>query len=128
MLKFKLLEARKRKNYTQEYMAATLFMDISNYSRRESGQIKINIKEWQRLAEILDVPIEQIYETEDQVFLNAKEKSRTTEKDVYNPTPTQHSNQLQKSIDKLELEVRELKEVVHHLKNLKIDHSINDSV
>lgn len=42
MVKFKLLEARKRKNFTQEYIADTLCMDVSNYSRRENGQIKIN--------------------------------------------------------------------------------------
>lgn len=45
-------------------------MDVSNYSRREKGQVKISFCEWEKLAGILQEPIENIYESEDtQVFV-----------------------------------------------------------
>jgi hypothetical protein len=45
-------------------------MDVSNYNRRENGQAKINILEWEKLSKILDVPLNEIYETDEgQVFI-----------------------------------------------------------
>ncbi|PKF75519.1 helix-turn-helix domain-containing protein [Chryseobacterium sp. PMSZPI] len=113
MIKFKLLEARKRRKYTQEYMAAALYMDISNYSRRENGQIKINRKEWQRLAEVLTIPLEQIYESDDEGFL----KDQTMDNHTFGNNSSQNISELQKSIEKLVLEMDKLKEEIHHLKS-----------
>jgi len=45
-------------------------MDVSSYNRRERGQVKISLQEWEKLADILDVPLDEIYESEDnQVFI-----------------------------------------------------------
>ncbi|WP_175549642.1 helix-turn-helix domain-containing protein [Chryseobacterium polytrichastri] len=120
MIKFKLLEVRKRKKLTQEHMANVLYMNISNYSRRENGQIKINTKEWQKLAEILDVPLEQIYETDDEFFIEYLEKK------VLNINTLHYCNgqifyELQKCIEKLELELAKLKE---DIKNMKVQDMI----
>ena len=43
--KHRLIEARNRTGYSQEYMSNVLGMDISSYSRRENGQVKISGKE-----------------------------------------------------------------------------------
>jgi transcriptional regulator with XRE-family HTH domain len=70
MEKIKLLEARKAKGFSQNQMAEKLFMDISSYCRRETGQIKIHITEWQKLARILEVSLDEIFEAEEnQVFI-----------------------------------------------------------
>ena len=70
MEKLKLTEKRKAKGLSQSTIADKLCMDVSNYCRRENGQVKITLNEWEKLAGILDVPIEDIYESEEnQVFI-----------------------------------------------------------
>ncbi|MET3035073.1 helix-turn-helix transcriptional regulator [Chryseobacterium sp. NRRL B-14859] len=116
MIKFKLLEARKRKKFTQEQMANALYMNISNYSRRESGQIKINTNEWQKIAEILDVPLEQIYETDDEFFLSIQKKSETHDCTTSDLCNSQVLTELEHCIGKIEEELGKLKEEVKNLK------------
>ena len=70
MEKRKLIETRKAKKLSQTTVAEKLCMDVSNYSRREKGQVKISFNEWEKLSDILQEPIENIYESEDsQVFI-----------------------------------------------------------
>ena len=70
MEKNKLIEKRKVKGFTQSMIAEKLAMDVSNYNRRERGQVKISLGEWEKLADILQEPIENIYESDDlQVFI-----------------------------------------------------------
>jgi len=70
MEKTKLIKMRKFKGYKQEYIAEQLNMAGSCYSRRENGEIKMNIVEWEKLAKILNVPLHEIYEPdENQVFI-----------------------------------------------------------
>ena len=68
MIKSKLTKARNRRGLSQEYVADLLNMDVSNYNRRESGQIKISAEQWQMLAKELDVPLEDIYEADENVI------------------------------------------------------------
>ena len=63
--KLKLSTVRSSKGFTQQKMAERLFMDVSNYSRRENGTIKISNNEWEKIAEILDVSINEIYESDE---------------------------------------------------------------
>jgi len=70
MEKNKLFEARKSKGLSQLQIAQKLNMDHSSYQRREKGQIKIHITEWEKLSKILEVPLEEIFESEEsQVFI-----------------------------------------------------------
>lgn len=70
MKKEKLYHVRKRKGYSQQQMSDFLNMDVSNYQRRESGEKSITGDEWQKLAEVLDVPLGEIFESEEkQVFI-----------------------------------------------------------
>lgn len=70
MIKTKLIETRKRKNLSQQKIADALCMTVANYSRRENGTTKINESQWQKLADILEVPLEDIYEAEEsQIFI-----------------------------------------------------------
>lgn len=58
----KLRSLRKQRGYTQEYMSKILSTDVSNYSRKESGDVKIFEDEWEKLAKALEVPVEEIKE------------------------------------------------------------------
>jgi transcriptional regulator with XRE-family HTH domain len=58
----KLRTLRKQKGYTQQQIADLLATDVSNYSRKESGDVKIFDDEWEKLAKALDVPVEDIKE------------------------------------------------------------------
>ncbi|SIR74077.1 helix-turn-helix domain-containing protein [Chryseobacterium sp. RU33C] len=58
----KLKSLRKQRGYTQEYMSKIISTDVSNYSRKESGDVRIYDDEWEKLAKALDVPVEEIKE------------------------------------------------------------------
>lgn len=75
MRKSKLIQTRNKKDFSQQYMAENMHMDVSNYNRRESGQAKINQQEWEKLSQILQVPIEDIYESEESNFFVFKDSS-----------------------------------------------------
>jgi len=70
MEKLKLMEARRSKGFSQSVVAEKLNMDVSTYNRREKGQVKICLREWEKLSDILGIPMEEIYESEEsQVFI-----------------------------------------------------------
>ena len=111
MEKIKLIEARKSKSFSQSQMAEKLYMDVSNYNRRENGQVKIHITEWERIAKILDVPLKEIFESEEnQTFI-----CRDTASGNYQGTNNIYSvpefllEAQQKYIKKLEEEIAALK-------------------
>ncbi|WP_313000822.1 helix-turn-helix domain-containing protein [Chryseobacterium gleum] len=58
----KLRTLRKQKGYTQQQIADLLATDVSNYSRKENGDVKIFDDEWEKLAKALEVPVEDIKE------------------------------------------------------------------
>jgi len=59
-------EARKKKGFSQEYVARVAGTTQPTYSRIESGFIQQPEKEIvQRIAEVLEVPIDQLYDEED---------------------------------------------------------------
>jgi len=70
MEKNKLFEARQAKGFSQLQIAEKLHMDHTSYQRREKGRVKIHITEWEKLAEILEVPLNEIFEPdENNVFI-----------------------------------------------------------
>jgi transcriptional regulator with XRE-family HTH domain len=70
MQKEKLRAVRKKKGYTQQQIADILATDVSNYSRKETGDVKIIHEEWNKIAKFLDVPLEEIYEEEAATIIN----------------------------------------------------------
>jgi Helix-turn-helix. len=118
--KLRLIEARKKKEYSQEYVSNTLGMDISSYSRRESGHIKISNREWKKLSEILETPLEDIFEPEDSMVLifndNSSGNGNGNGNIVTNYALQQSVLDLQKKyIEKLENEIQSLKEQIQLL-------------
>ena len=113
MIKSKLIKARNRRGFSQEYMANILNMDVSNYSRRESGQIKISAEQWQVLAKKLDVPLEDIYEADENLIFIFNDNSTGNGNIVNNYSlPQDILDMYKKHINILEQEIYYLKELL----------------
>jgi transcriptional regulator with XRE-family HTH domain len=115
MEKIKLLEARKNRGYSQNQMAEFLFMDISSYNRREKGQMKISVPEWEKLSEILKVPLEAIYESEDSQVFICKDNATVNyqgNNTIYS-VPEFLLESQQKYIKKLEEEIAQLRAMLN---------------
>ena len=115
MKKQKLAEMRKLKGVSQEQMADTLCMSGPSYSRRESGEIKMTIVEWLKASEALEIPLSEIYESdENQVFIvndNASPNFLGTNNSTNNiyTIPEALLESQEKYIKKLEEEIATLK-------------------
>ncbi|MGI9582169.1 helix-turn-helix domain-containing protein [Chryseobacterium sp. RRHN12] len=70
MQKEKLRNVRKRKGITQQQVADFMATDVSNYSRKESGDVSIRNDEWEKIARFLEVPVEEIYEEDEAKLIN----------------------------------------------------------
>ena len=107
MKKQKLINTRLSKNLSQRFIADKLFMDVSNYSRRESGIKKISNKEWEKIAQILEVPIQDIYESDRVESLDGVIPVRSDESVLL--MRKQLLEVQQKYINRLESEIKMLK-------------------
>lgn len=58
----KLISARKARKITQANIATYLKISQTQYQKREAGKIKISKQEWQNIAKLLDVSVENIFE------------------------------------------------------------------
>jgi len=112
MIKQKLIEKRKERNLTQEEFAFKLGLDPSNYNRRENGITKISKKEWDKMAKELGVPLEEIYEPENGVYVinNQNANGNFGNNNTYNGFNDFAFETMRKYIQKLE-------EVNEQLKN-----------
>lgn len=109
----KLIEKRKAKGLSQEEVANLLGMEQSNYSRKENGHTAIHPTEWEKLAKALDTTVDEIFEPQNGVYIvnndNASGTYAGSQNHFYN-IPEYILNSLQKYIEKLENEIKELKE------------------
>lgn len=94
----KIRKFRIDQNFSQQYMAEELGIDVSNYGRMESGKAKICVGRIQKIAEILGVNIVQFFETED-----------------YKNTIENTINENKQNIEKLLLEFENLKTTINKL-------------
>ncbi len=127
MQKEKLRIARKRKGYTQQQIADVIATDVSNYSRKESGDVKIIRDEWEKIAHFLNLPLEEIYEEEDAKVIvnndhpvyndNASSSSGITTQ--FNNISTSVIQSLQEYISLLKQEIDRLNEELKTLKSKK---------
>ena len=66
----RLKKVRLEKNYSQDYLAKKLGITQKAYSKIENNETKLNVDVLQRLTEILEVPIESFFRTNNQPSLN----------------------------------------------------------
>lgn len=75
MKKQKLIQARKQRGITQQQIAEILCMGVSNYSRKEKGILSMRNEEWEKIAEYLGIPVEEIYEQEEAKIIICKDQA-----------------------------------------------------
>jgi DNA-binding XRE family transcriptional regulator len=116
--KLKLIEIRDKRNYSQEYVANKLGMDTSCYCRRERGEISISNAEWEKLAQILGQSIQDIYEPDENqaVIFNTNTFGNNIGNNNVYSIPEFILENIQKHIQRLEEEIRELKTENQNLK------------
>jgi transcriptional regulator with XRE-family HTH domain len=118
MEKTKLIQARTKRGFTQQQLADALCVDVSNYNRREKGQIKISNTEWEKLSKFLETPVEEIYESEENNFFVFRDNSTGNylgNNHIYS-IPEYFLENQKKYIDKLEEETKTQKEEIAFLK------------
>ena len=65
---FKIKKFREQKNYTQAYMSDKLNISQNTYSKIETGGIKLTVERLKQIADILEIPIEDLVKNENQSF------------------------------------------------------------
>jgi transcriptional regulator with XRE-family HTH domain len=70
MEKQKLKQVRLHKGFTQQQVADALSTDISNYSRKENGHVRITKQEQKKLASILGVSEDEISQESEPMLNN----------------------------------------------------------
>ncbi|MDR6544186.1 transcriptional regulator with XRE-family HTH domain [Chryseobacterium rhizosphaerae] len=121
MIQEKLRNLRKQKGMSQEKMAKAISTDPSNYSRKERGEVRIHDDEWQKLADALEVPVEEIKEEKDlRIVHNDNSTFNDNSGNYYNQhfnIPNSIVENLQDYISLLKKEIHELKEEIKILKS-----------
>ncbi|REC76028.1 transcriptional regulator [Chryseobacterium elymi] len=117
MQKEKLRVIRKQKGYTQQQIADIIATDVSNYSRKESGDVKIVRDEWDKIARFLDVSVEDIYEDEEaKIVINNNHPVYNDQSSSSSGTITQFHNMSASIIQNLQDYIALLKEENEKLK------------
>lgn len=62
MVKENLIRVRKQKKFSQQDVAEHLDISQTHYQRKEKGEVGITDKEWERIAKLLDIDVEEIKE------------------------------------------------------------------
>jgi len=107
MIKQKLIDKKKDRNFTQEEFAFKLGIETSNYNRRENGVTKISKKEWDIMAKLLDTTLDEIYEPEDGIYIINNENasgSYSGSQNHFHQIPDYVLETMKKYIQKLEEE------------------------
>lgn len=109
----KLRVIRKQKGISQEKIAKVLCTDVSNYSRKERGEIRIQKEEWQKIAKMLGVSVEDIQDTPEK---NNMFRSANLNIQEFSENMTSHYNILLSTLSNLQDYISFLKDDRERLK------------
>lgn len=119
MIKEKLIRARKEKKFSQQDIAEHLNISQTQYLRKEKGEIEIKDEEWERIAKLLDVDVEEIKEEENatQNFQNITDitNSNVGSNNVYCNVPEFLLENQQEYIELLKKEIESLRARISEL-------------
>ena len=117
-MRTKLINIRKDKRFTQQDIATHLKISPTNYQRKEHGEVKIFDDEWEQIAKLLTVSVEEIkdddIESNNQYFDNV---SGNFIGNNYCNVPESLLETQQKYIRKLEEEIQQLKDLIKKTDN-----------
>ncbi|WP_445458255.1 helix-turn-helix domain-containing protein [Flavobacterium sp. HNIBRBA15423] len=104
---------RKEKGFTQKDMAFKMAMEQTTYSRKETGKSPITDEEWERFANVLETPVEELKKMDDYMtkFENCtfNEQSQAIGIQIVS-MPKETLDVMMKYTAKLEEEINKLKE------------------
>lgn len=125
MEKIKLINARKKIGISLKEMADLLKMEDYSYRRRENGETKITYKEWQKMAEILKVEVDDIFESDNSLINIHNENgqvnaSSNLQKIQYYNIPKEMIDSQQEYINLLKEQIVLLQNEIEQLKRLKL--------
>ncbi len=111
MIHEKIRNLRVKRKLRDEDMAERLHISQSAYSRLEKGEVKMDVERLGKIAEILEVPIEELLAPDPVVF--HVEHNSGGSKGWYNHQLVQHFPQdiVQQLLDRLESHIKELQEM-----------------
>ncbi len=108
--KTKLKGYREIKGLSQKLLAEKLCIDVSNYARREKGTAKITNNEWVKLSEILETPLEHIFQADEEMTFIYNDHSSGNSGNHFYSIPQFMIEHQKKYIEKLKQEINSLKE------------------
>jgi transcriptional regulator with XRE-family HTH domain len=109
MEKSRLIKTRKKLGLSCKEIADLLCMEEYSYRRRENGKTKISNQEWKKLASILSVPFETIFEPECMSIDNSKSTTPEISTNHYYNIPKEMVDNQQEYIKILKIEIDSLK-------------------
>ncbi|WP_185965991.1 helix-turn-helix transcriptional regulator [Flavobacterium sp. ZT3R18] len=109
MEKSKLIKTRKNLGLSCKEIADLLCIEEYSYRRRENGKTKISNQEWKKLASILSVPFETIFEPESTSIDNSISTTPETNTNHYYSVPKEMVDNQQEYINILKIEIDSLK-------------------
>ena len=113
MINEKIRFLRDKKKLRHEDMAERLEISTSAYSRLENGETKINVERLKKIAEILEVPVEDLLNSEPVVFHVENNSGGPHAYGLYHPHAEQHGVSqefLQELIAQHRAEMKELQD------------------
>ena len=112
-MRTKLINLRKDKRFTQQDVATCLKISSTHYQRKERGEVKVFDDEWEQIAKLFSVPVDEIKDDEsdktiNQYFDNVSGNYIGSNNNYCN-IPEYMLENLQKYIVRLEAEIETLK-------------------
>lgn len=121
MLKEKLKQTRINKKFSQQDMAKHLNISQPHYLRKEKGEMEIRDEEWERMAKLLDVEVDDIKETDKENSINQNFENNTGNyigsNNIYCNVPEFLLESQQEYINILKKENEDLKSKITQLEN-----------
>ncbi|SHL63002.1 helix-turn-helix transcriptional regulator [Chryseobacterium polytrichastri] len=119
MVKTKLIRARKDKKFSQQDIAEHLNISQTHYLRKEKGEVEIRDEEWERIAKLLDVEVDEIKEKDKENSISQNFENITGSyvgsNNVYCNVPEFLLENQQEYIDLLKQEIQQLKDKIVQL-------------
>lgn len=119
MVKEKLIHARKDKKFSQQDIAEHLNISQTQYLRKEKGEIEIKDDEWERIAKLLDVEVDDIKQVERENSINQNFENNTGNyigsNNIYCNIPEFLLENQQEYIQFLKKEIQDLKAKIEQL-------------
>ncbi|EJL72978.1 helix-turn-helix transcriptional regulator [Chryseobacterium populi] len=116
MIKEKLIRMRKEKKFSQQDIAEHLNISQTQYLRKEKGEVEIKDDEWERIAKLLDVEVEDIKQFDSDNSISQNFENNTGNyigsNNVYCNVPEYLLENQQEYINMLKKEIQELKEKI----------------